>query len=211
MTKKNTKFTPVLINSKDGLTAALNTLVSDKLALAALKIAMEEEIAAIQRRNQGRVEALTRDIAANEAGIQVFVTQRREELFPKGVKSLDFALATVGFRDTPHRVEKARSKDTFDEIALRMAGLVIHGEQLTDPATGEPLFENGEPARVVIFDGNDYVRYADPDLDKKALLSNRQNIPAEALKAAGIKFDYDELFYIEPKSEVIEGKTEVAA
>ena len=195
MTKKNTKFTPVLIHSKDGLTAALNTLVSNKLTLAAQTVAMEQEIADIQRRNQGRVESLTRDIAAAEAGIQVFVTQRREELFPKGVKSLDFALATVGFRDTPHRVEKLRSKDTFDEIALRMAGMKLHD------ATGNTL----------IFDGDHYVRYREPELDKKALLANRQNIPEAALKAAGIKFDYDELFYIEPKSEVIEGTKEVAA
>jgi phage host-nuclease inhibitor protein Gam len=197
---KKSKFQPLLITSKDGLTAAINQVVSDKLEAAALQVEMEQDIAKVQERYQRRLEPLLRDIATAEAGIQVFVEQHRESLLPPGLKSLDLQLAVVGFRDTPFRVEKTRSKDTWEQIALRLAAYREYGA---------PAQDGQEPP--VTFNGEDYVRYSDPALDKKALITDRAKIPASVLKAVGIKFDRDELYYLEPKSQVIEGTTEAVA
>lgn len=194
------KFTPVHITSKEAMFGAVNDVVRAKLDHAALTVEMEQQIAGIQERFQKRLEPLQREIATKEAGIHVFATQQRETLFPKGFKSIDLQLAVIGFRETPYRVDKVRSKDTWDEIALRMAGY-------QETAATE---EDGVDA-VVTFKGEDFVRYGEPELDKKGLLTHRAEIPASALKAVGIRFDYDELFYIEPKSEVVDGSKEVAA
>ncbi len=196
------KFQPVLINSKDGLIATVNSVVADKLALQELRVAMDKEIVAINERYQRKMEPLLRDIATGEAGIQVYFTSHREELLPEGMKSLDLQLAVLGFRDTPHRVEKCRAKDTWDDIAIRAATYREYDEKAERNTFDEP---------PVTFNGEDFVRYPAPELNKKALLSDRSMVPSAFLKTIGVKFEYDELFYFEPKAETIEGVKEVAA
>jgi len=192
--KSKEKFQPVHITSREAMTATINRYVADRVEHASLTLSMESEIAEIQKRYQRELDELGRRIGAAEAGIHVWAQQHRDDEFPRERKSIELQLATVGFRETPYRVEKARSKDTWGEIALRMASYEERaGEQLT-------------------FRGEDYVVYSDPDLSKKLLLQDRARIPASALKAVGIRFEFDENFYIDVKSEVLAGvKREGAA
>jgi hypothetical protein len=55
------------------------------------------------------------------------------------------------------------------------------------------------------------VTYAEPALAKAVLLQDRTRIPEDVLRAAGIRFAYDEVFYITPKSEVAQGTVKEAA
>jgi hypothetical protein len=47
-----------------------------------------------------------------------------------------------------------------------------------------------------------YVNAPEPEVDKKALLADREKLSLEQLSEAGIRCEQDELFYITPKSEV---------
>jgi len=175
------------------MTATVNEIVTAKLRYAELTAQMDQEIAATQRRYQKRIAGLSLEIRSKEADVQLYCEQHRAKEF-MGKKSIDLALATLGFRETPYRVEKARSKDTWEEIAARMAAIT------TTDAEGKRVFT-----------GECYVTYAEPALAKSVLLQDRSKIPAEALKAAGIRFAYDEVFYITPKSHVAQGMGKEAA
>jgi len=175
------------------MTATVNEIVTAKLRYAELTAQMDQEIAATQRRYHERIAALSLEIRSKEAGVQLYCEQHRAKEF-LGKKSIDLTLATIGFRETPYRVERARSKDTWEEIAARMAAIT------TTDAEGKRVFT-----------GECYVTYAEPALAKSVLLQDRSKIPAEALKAAGIRFAYDEVFYITPKSHVAQGMGKEAA
>ena len=175
------------------MTATVNDIVTAKLRHAEITAQMEQEIAAVQKRYQEGLAGLGREIQSKEAGVQLYCEQHRAMEFIEK-KSIDLTLATVGFRETPYRVEKARSKDTWEEIAVRMAGIT------TTDGDGQTVFA-----------GENYVTYAEPALAKAMLLQDRTRIPEDVLRAAGIRFAYDEVFYITPKSEVAQGTVKEAA
>jgi phage host-nuclease inhibitor protein Gam len=190
---KKEKIPAILISSREGMIATVNQVVADKLQFAAVTVKMEQEIIAIQEKYQAELTSLARGIQAGEAGVQLYCEQNRTALFPDK-KSIDLTLAIVGFRETPYRVEKTKSKDTWEDIAARMSVL------RTDDGKGH-----------ITFNGEDYITYPDPDLSKKLLLQDRTKLSDEILKAAGIKFAYDENFFIEPKSEVAAASVKEAA
>ena len=174
------------------MTATVNDIVTAKLRHAEITAQMEQEIAAVQQRYQERLAGLGRDIQSKEAGVQLYCERHRRTEFTER-KSIDLTLATVGFRETPYRVEKARSKDTWEEIAVRMAGI-----------------STADKEGRIMFAGDNYVTYSEPALAKAALLQDRARIPEDVLKAAGIRFSYDEVFYIAPKSQVAGAVKEAA-
>ncbi len=179
---KKPKIPAIVIASREAMIATVNDIVTARLRHAELTSQMEQELT-----------ALGREIQSKEAGVQLYCEQHRESDFSER-KSIDLTLATIGFRETPYRVEKARSKDTWEEIAIRMAAIT------TRDSRGQ-----------VTFSGEDYVTYAEPALAKAVLLQDRPRIPADVLKAAGIRFAYDEIFYITPRSEVARPSIKEAA
>lgn len=191
---KKTKLAPVLISSREGMHAVVTRLVSSKLALAALRVGIEEEKAEIDKKHQEQIDELNRDILMHEGGLQVWATQHPEEF--DGKKSIDLPAARFGFRTGPNKVEKAKGVKNWDEVVNRLISTLIT--------------EDGTDNSPFIFEGEDYVRYGAPAVDKEALLAARETIPAEALKAAGIIFEQDEFFFFEPKSEVLEPTKEAA-
>lgn len=190
---KKPKIPAIVITSREAMIATVNDIVTARLRHAEITSLMEQEIAAVQQRYQDRLTTLGREIQSKEAGVQLYCEQHREIEFTER-KSIDLTLATIGFRETPYRVEKARARDTWEEIAIRMASITTR-----DPA-GHPLFS-----------GEDYVTYAEPSLAKAVLLQDRPRIPADVLKAAGIRFTYDEVFYITPKSDIARTSVKEAA
>jgi len=190
---KKMKIPSIVIASREAMTATVNDIVTAKLRHAEITAQMEQEIAGVQQRYQERLAGLGREIQSKEAGVQLYCEQHRGTEFVEK-KSMDLTLATVGFRETPYRVEKARSKDTWEEIAVRMAAI-----SKTDA--------NGE----TVFAGENYVTYSEPSLAKAVLLQDRTRIPEDVLKAAGIRFAYDEIFYITPKSDVAKATVKEAA
>jgi phage host-nuclease inhibitor protein Gam len=173
MSKKE-KIRTIPILSREALDAAVANVATLKLQYAAAKADMELEIARVQERRQEQMLALGKQIEISEAGVFVYCQQHRAQLFPDK-KSIDFLLATVGFRTEPPSVEKSSRKDTWSAIAQRLEALEW---------------------------GARYVNIPEPEVDKKALLADREKLSLEQLSEAGIRFEQDELFYISPKSEV---------
>jgi phage host-nuclease inhibitor protein Gam len=162
------------IPSRQALEATVSEIATLKLQCAAAKAALELEIAAARDRRQGQLLALARQIESREAGVSLYCQKHRAELFP-GKKSLDLPLATVGYRTEPPSVEKCSKKDTWRTIARRLEDLDWGCFYLTAP---------------------------DPEVDKQALLADRARLTAAQLSEVGIRFQQDEVFYINPKSTV---------
>jgi phage host-nuclease inhibitor protein Gam len=162
------------VHSRQGLEATVAEAATLKIKYAGAKADMELEIAAVQERHRQYLLDLSRQIEIKEAGVFIFCQQHRIELFPEK-KSIDFLLATVGFRTEPPSVEKASKKDTWTAIAKRLEAL-----------------DWGAP----------YVNIPEPEVDKKALLDDREELSLEQLSEAGLRFERDENFYITPNSEV---------
>ncbi|HWD20478.1 MAG TPA: host-nuclease inhibitor Gam family protein [Verrucomicrobiae bacterium] len=179
---KHEKIKPRLITSRQALQAVVADIVDLRLLHAEKTARMEQEIAAVQKSYQDELVNLSRQIECNEAGAQVWAEQNRAEFGDK--KSLDVVVAVVGFRTTPHRVEKRNSKETWGKIARKLQALVW---------------------------GEAYVREPDPECNKEQLLQDRAKLSEEQLAAAGIRFEQDENFYIEPKSQVLDTTIKQAA
>jgi hypothetical protein len=62
-----------------------------------------------------------------------------------------------------------------------------------------------------LLDCSHFVREPAPQVDKPALLVDRATFTPEELRIMGIAFEQDELFFIDPKSEVAQGDSREAA
>lgn len=174
------KIPKIIIESREAMQGVVADIVQHRLKVADLNVQMEMEIAIIQRKYQGEVDKLNKAIQMKEAAAYVWSVKNPQEF--GDAKSINFKVAVVGFRTNPPRVDKLRSKQTWSEIAL--------------------ILESLEAPNFV---GENYVSYKDPDLSKEALIRDRDIIPKKVLEQAGIQIVQDEVFYIEPASEIIEG------
>lgn len=193
--KEKQKLVPVLISSREGMHAVVTNLVADKLAVAALKVEIEQKKAAIDQKYQEKLDDLNRQILSGEAGLEVWSQKYPQEFGDR--RSIELTAATFGFRKGGPKVGKI-SGITWEKIVARLASIVIKENE-------------GTPEERVVFDGEDYLRYPDAVVDKEALLADRKNIPAQALELAGILIEQDEFFFFEPKSEVVEASVKEAA
>lgn len=183
---KKQKLIPVLISSREGMTAVVSDLVSHMLDLQAIRVEIEKRKAQIESEYQEQIDELTRTINMQEA----------EEF--DGKKSIDLASARFGFRTGPWKVEKTRSKDTWEDVVNRIVSTVI-----TATIEGEE--------KATVFVGENYVRYGAASVDKEALLRDRDRIPDKALTVIAIRFEQEEFFFFEPKSEVLETSSQETA
>lgn len=174
---KKPKIKPTVITSRDAMEAIVSQTVNLKLQVAALKVAMEQEIAKIQAAYQSEIDPLQREITVHEAGLHVWAEQNKSEFGAR--KSIELQTATLGFRTTPPAVEKSK-KGNWDDVALRLASYKADG-----------------------FIGENYVAYGEPKVNKEAILRDRDEIPASVLRAVGIAISQEEVFYITPKSDVL--------
>lgn len=174
--KRNQSVAALVLTSEDAMVGTLNRYVELKLALAGAAAAHEQEVAGLNSAFDDAVQSDRQELAMLESSVQLFCVNHREALFGGEKKSKDFANATVGFRLNPTSVGKRVGKDTFEAIALRM----------DETEWGAP-----------------YIDWQ-PKLDKAALLRDRAQLTELQLREAGIRFDQDEFFFIEPSSDAIE-------
>ncbi len=165
---------PCLVASRESLEATVADIVRLKLEHARRQAAMEHEIASIQKKHQEGLLALDHELQAKEAGVYVFCQANRRSLFPDK-KSMDLLMATVGYELNPPSVEKLSKRDTWSEIATRLAAL-----------------EWGQP----------YIIEPAPEISKARLLADRDKLAAHQLHQVGLAFHQEEQFFIRPKSEV---------
>lgn len=187
MAKKD-KIKPAILHTREGMEAEITDYLRLQLKHKALTAEMEAEKLAVEKRFQDRLNGLGRDIEAKFAAVQNFCVLHRPELLTGDKKSFETVNATVRFYFTPFSVEK-RGKETFGALAKRLLGLVF-----TDK-------------NQVVLDCAQFVRDPEPELDKNALLAARANLTEEQLKAMGLRFGQEEIFAIEPKSELLDADT----
>lgn len=167
----------LVLSSEEAMVAALNRYIETRLKIAAKVAAHEERIARVRTEFDAAIQDEREELALLEASVQLYAVNHRIDLFGEGdKKSKDFANARIGFRDNPPSVGKRVAKDTYDAIALRLDEL----------PWGAP-----------------YVSWKVAP-NKEALLRDRASLTEEQLKAAGIRFEQDEHFFIDPTSDAIE-------
>ena len=173
MAKKKKSPAAALIDTPDGLAAAVNRYVAVSLTMEELKAAHERRVASINQEFELATVDLVAEIESLSNGAHLFCEQHRD-LFPEGAKSIAYRNAVVGFRNNPPKVDKVIAKDTWDAIAKRMAGL----------------------AWAV-----DYIRDGEPSVDKDAILAHRADLPEAMLKKVGIVITQGETFFINPTGD----------
>lgn len=197
---KKTKLKPVILHTREGMEAEATEYVKLQLRLIELTARMEQRKAEVEQEFEKELNEVAQQIEIKFAAVQNFCETHRSLVVTAECKSFDTVNATIGFRDTPPAVDK-KTSDTWEGVARRMEGLVFyHPEDASKPP---------EQRRVVL-DCSQYVK-APPQLLKAALLADRSNFTAEQLRAMGIKFTSEELFYITPKSQVAAGDVKEAA
>jgi phage host-nuclease inhibitor protein Gam len=165
----------IVLTSEDAMVGTLNRYIELSLKLARRKAKLDERIAALKTDFDSDNQGDREELAVLESSVQLFAVNHRGELFPEEKKSRDYANATIGFRNNPPSVGKLIPKDTFGAIALRL--------------DAQPW---GEPYAVWTCEPN-----------KEALLRDRANLTPEQLAVAGIRFEQEEVFYIDPSSDAV--------
>lgn len=177
--KKNKTVVPhILISSIEGLEAALNNYVDDRLTLLKKKIKQEQELAELKAAHSEANSKLEDSILSLETSIQLYATNNRAALLPNEAesKSRTFANGTIGFRLNPYAVSMLLPKDTWTAVADRLEAA-----------------EWGDP----------YVKTT-TSVNKEELLSHRADLTEAQLKQVGITFTQGETFFIEPDSKLLE-------
>ncbi len=176
-TKDKPKTKPenqTIILSVESLDAQVAECVQLRLQRIALFAQIEAAKALIDQEHAEDVGSLNDRIADKEAAIYNFCVANRGPLFPDK-KSRETNAAVIGFELNPFHVETSSRKITWKEVVKRLMRLDW---------------------------GKAYIKQADPQPDKNALLRDREKLSDVQRLAAGIHFQQDEQFFIRGKSEV---------
>jgi phage host-nuclease inhibitor protein Gam len=163
------------IGCPEALDAAAAELVRLKINLTRMTAAHEVELVSAQKSFDARTANLRERIQAEEEELRAYcLAHANDPAVFDGRKSRETSLATFGFRTTPPRVEPANRKIKWADVIERLKRLAW---------------------------GPAYLRLGNVSVDKAALLADRGTIPAGDLSAAGIRFEQDEEWFLEPKPE----------
>jgi phage host-nuclease inhibitor protein Gam len=130
-------------------------------------------LADVGRRFDDLIAAESSAMLDRAGALEEWAGARRKEFFAQS-KTLDLGPVFLSFRLKPPSVGKLRGREKVCDIARRL---------LKFPW------------------GSKYVRTAEPTIDKEALLADRDNLSAQQLIDAGLRFAQDEEFKIEVKGE----------
>ncbi|MCC6356940.1 MAG: host-nuclease inhibitor Gam family protein [Verrucomicrobiae bacterium] len=190
--KRNTRLVAVEVASKEAMIGVVAEIVRLRLRMAEVTAQMEQDVAEVQARYAPEIEELGRAVAANEVGVHAWALRNPKEFQVR--RSIDLPSAEVGFRTSPPKVEKIRSKQTWEQIALVMTEYEYEADEA--------------PER---FSGADYIRQPAPEIDKEKLIADRAKIPPQALEQIGVRIVQEDVFSIRPKSDLIGAGPSVAA
>ena len=161
------------ITSPESLDSSIALAVRLRIVLTKVMADRDAELARITQQCQPHITKITEDIASAESSIQDYCEAHRSTLFVDR-KSRETSLAEFGFELTPHRVETSNKKIKWKDVVARLLRLPW---------------------------GQAYIRHPEPQPDKQALLSDREQLTPEQLTAAGVQFCQDEQFFIRPTPE----------
>ena len=169
------KIVRSLLQSRAEAEHLVGEIVKLQLNLNDQKIAMDQELASVRQRYEGRLDSLNKTIDEKTTVAMAWAQEHPEEF--GGKKSIDFVHAVIGFRLGQWKVEKVRKSWKWNDVVQALLGQ-----------------EWGEA----------FIRTREPEVDKEGIIAARETLKADQLAAAGIAITQDEAFFIEPKVETLE-------
>jgi phage host-nuclease inhibitor protein Gam len=181
--QKRERIAPV--ESSAGMEALVAEITALQIELAGVVAQMDERkaaheltLAAKLRPLQLQAEEIAKRVKARLAKVEVFVTEHRDQLMPDKKKSFELPTAVVGFAlNSKPKVVMTGADDDWTSVAHRLEAFTW---------------------------GESYVRTPDPEVDKEALIADRESLSPKQLAAAGLRIEQPEKFYVQPKSQVAE-------
>jgi phage host-nuclease inhibitor protein Gam len=162
------------IQTRQQLEAVLENIAHLQRERDELFQAQEKEIADVRQRYRVPLAEMDRYLDLETSWAEAWARGNPEAFAADG--SLACAHATIGFRATPPRIERASRRWTWTRIALTLAGLAW---------------------------GRRYLRVPAPEVDKEAILADLADLSPVELRNAGIKIIQGERFFIttHPRAE----------
>ena len=157
------------IQTRQQLDVVVENIIQLQLDRAELERAQEREIIAIRQKFRPPLAELDRYLAAEITWVETWAKENPGAFGEK--RSLDCTHATIGFRITPPRIERASRKWTWAAVALKLADLGW---------------------------GKRYLRIPAPEVNKEALLADRAELSVIELRQAGLRISQEERFFIAP-------------
>jgi phage host-nuclease inhibitor protein Gam len=157
------------IQTRQQLDAVLENVAHLQGERDALCQALENEIAGVRQKFRAPLAEMDHYLDLETSWAESWANAHPEALGPD--RSLASAHATIGFRSTSPRIERASRRWTWSRIALTLAGL-----------------DWGRP----------YLRIPAPEVNKEALLADLGNLSPVELRHAGLKIVQGERFFIMP-------------
>ena len=161
---------------------ACNRLADLGLCEAGLMVERDEAVNKVKLPYQDKLTELAEQKAPLLEVCSRFAVAHKKTLFGEN-KSRQMVNSIAGFRTSPPRVEKVRSKATWADVALTLKGL---------------------------FWGKAYLTTPEPSISKESILADRNTLTEEQLKDAGIRIVQDEEFFVRAKSEMAQAAMEAA-
>jgi len=157
------------IQTRQQLDVVVENIVQLQLDRDELERAQEREITAIRQKFRPPLAELDRYLAAETSWVENWAKENPGAFNEK--RALDCTHATIGFRVTPPRIERASRKWTWSAVALKLADLGW---------------------------GKRYLRVPPPEVNKEALLADRAELSPVELRQAGLRIAREERFFISP-------------
>jgi phage host-nuclease inhibitor protein Gam len=160
------------IQTRQQLDAVLENIAHLRGEHDELRRAQETEIADIRQRYRAPLAEIERYLDLETGWAESWACAHRDAFTAD--RTLACAHATIGFRATPPRIERASRRWTWSRIATTLADLAW---------------------------GRRYLRVPVPEVDREALLADLADLSPVELRNAGIKIVQGERFFITPHSE----------
>ena len=157
------------IQNRHQLDAVIENIVQLQLNRAELEGSQEQEITAIRQKYRPSLAELERYLTLETTWAETWARQNPGAFNEK--RSMACTHATIGFRVTPPRVDRASRKWPWSAIALKLAEVSWGRRYLSIPA---------------------------PEVNKEAVLSDRAELAAPELRLVGLKIVQEERFFITP-------------
>ena len=160
------------ITSRHELDAVVENIVQLQLNRAEIEREQDQEIAGIRQKFRAPLAEIERYLTLETSWVETWARSNPDTFRDR--QSLALTHAVIGFRVSPHRVDRASRKWTWSSIAEKL----------------------GEMAW-----GRRYLRQPPLEVNKEALLADRSDLSAAELRTVGLKIVQEERFYIAPHRE----------
>ena len=164
--------TPPSIQSRHELDAVVENIVQLQLNRAELEREQDQEIAGVRQKFRAPLAEIERYLTLETSWAETWARSHPEAFRDR--QSLALTHAAIGFRVSPHRVDRASRKWTWGAIAQKLGELGWGRRYLRQPAL---------------------------EVNKEALLADRAELSPAELRQVGLKIVQEERFFIAPHRE----------